>query len=206
MKQLLIIIIALGCCFRLSAQAQEIQQLRLDIEKLAQFKLMLSEMKQGYQVLQNGYNSVRDAAKGNFNLHRDYLDGLLKVNPSLKNSPSVKQGIALQTVFINEYTAGYQQLAASGYFSPTELQQFKSNCSQMQAEMSDDMDAVALVLTPGNMRMSDAERIGVIDQLHQAMELRLSGLRELIKTNQKMLVLRVQQKRDMEAVKKLSGL
>jgi len=70
----------------LSAQKQEMEQLQLNMEKLVQLRLMLQQAKQGYQLLQNGYTAVRDAARGNYDLHKSYLDGLLQMHLLLSES------------------------------------------------------------------------------------------------------------------------
>jgi hypothetical protein len=46
----------------------ELQQLLLNIEKLTQLKGILSDMKTGYQIYQQGYGSISQLSKGNFNL------------------------------------------------------------------------------------------------------------------------------------------
>ena len=55
MKKLIIVIslslLGVFPAFRASAQADEIAQLLLNIEKLAQFKQILSDMKKGYEIL-----------------------------------------------------------------------------------------------------------------------------------------------------------
>ena len=56
------------------AQSTEIQQLLLNVEKLAQLKKILSNMKKGYEIVSNGYNTIKDISKGNFNLHEAFLD------------------------------------------------------------------------------------------------------------------------------------
>lgn len=68
-----------------SAQADEIAQLVLNIEKLSQFKQILSDMKKGYQILNGGYNTVKNIAEGNFSLHKAFLDGLMEVSPTVRN-------------------------------------------------------------------------------------------------------------------------
>jgi hypothetical protein len=54
------------------AQTQDVQQLILDIEKLTQFKAILSDMQTGYTILTQGYGAVKDISEGNFNLHSAY--------------------------------------------------------------------------------------------------------------------------------------
>ena len=45
------------------AQSTEIQQLLLNVEKLAQLKKILSNMKKGYEIVSNGYNTIKDISK-----------------------------------------------------------------------------------------------------------------------------------------------
>ena len=63
------------------AQSTEIQQLLLNVEKLAQLKKILGNMKKGYEIISTGYNTIKDISKGNFNLHEAFLDALMQVSP-----------------------------------------------------------------------------------------------------------------------------
>jgi hypothetical protein len=76
------------------AQGQEMQQLLLNIEKLTQLKSILSDMKTGYQVYQRGYSTISSISQGNFNLHDVYLNGLLQINPAVKNYGRVAEIIS----------------------------------------------------------------------------------------------------------------
>jgi hypothetical protein len=61
-----------------AAQSAEVQQLLLNVEKLAQLKKILSNMKTGYQIVSGGYNTIKDISKGNFNLHQTSTEELEK--------------------------------------------------------------------------------------------------------------------------------
>jgi len=67
------------------AQADELAQLALNIQKLSQLKKILQNMYNGYQIISKGYNTVKDLSQGNFNLHEVFLNGLYAVNPAIKN-------------------------------------------------------------------------------------------------------------------------
>ena len=84
MKKLIVIMIMCSMSFQLKAQSDEVQQLLLNIEKLAQFKKILKNMKNGYQIIFKGYTAVKDISQGNFNLHKTFLDGLMQVSPAVK--------------------------------------------------------------------------------------------------------------------------
>ena len=81
MKKIIIFLLVLnaGISNKVSAQSQELEQLTLDIEKLAQFKQILSDLKKGYQIVSAGYSTIKDLSQGNFNLHKTFLDGLMLV-------------------------------------------------------------------------------------------------------------------------------
>lgn len=59
---------------RVGAQSlvDDIQQLIMDYEKLAQEKQILTDMYNGYQVVYQGYEQVKEIASGNFHLHQGF--------------------------------------------------------------------------------------------------------------------------------------
>src|SRR5258708_5502248 len=65
--------------------AQVTTQLILDTEKLTELKAILSDMYKSYEIINKGYNDIKNIAQGNFNLHEVFLDGLLAVSPAVKN-------------------------------------------------------------------------------------------------------------------------
>ena len=88
MKKILILTILITLLMipvKSMGQSAEIQQLILNIEKLSQFKKILSDMKKGYELLSGGYKTVKDMTEGNFSLHKTFLDALMQVSPAVKN-------------------------------------------------------------------------------------------------------------------------
>ena len=59
---------------------------------------------------------MSDIAKGNFNLHEIFLDGLLTVSPAVKNYSRVAEIIAYQTQIVKEYKSAYNRFTTSGKF------------------------------------------------------------------------------------------
>jgi len=78
------------------AQGFDVQQLILDIQKLSTLKSILADMQQGYEELDKDYSAVRDVARGNFNLHKAFLDGLLAVSPVVQNYRRAADIVELQ--------------------------------------------------------------------------------------------------------------
>src|SRR5690554_6616066 len=90
-----------------SAQTNETAQLLLNVEKLAQFKQILADMKNGYDILNSGYSTIKDLSEGNFNLHKTFLDGLMEVSPTVKKYKRIAETIDYQLLLIKEYRLAF---------------------------------------------------------------------------------------------------
>jgi len=187
-------------------QLQDIEQLKLDIEKLVQMKTMLSSMYNGYTTISNGYKQVTSLAKGNFDLHKNYLDQLLQVAPPIKNASVVQTILHKQTTVISELNAAYGVYLKSGFFSANELFNTKIEFDQYKTLISKKLDQLNLVLTPGILRMSDQERIGAIDRIDKDVGDALGFVRTLVKEQNIVAAARAQQKKDNNAMRAWYGL
>lgn len=206
MKAIIIIIVFLVArCISGQAQIQEIEQLKINLEKLVQLKLMLSQAKQGYQTLQNGYNAVRDAAKGNYNLHKNYLDGLLQVSPQVRNAPALKRLLDNNVFAPTEYRGWYNQVLKLGVFKPVELTSIQERYRFIETGLTDQIEQLQSILSSGKLRMSDGERVAAIEVLAVKSDEQLIALRQLINEQTAIAAGRVQDKKDVEAIRRLYG-
>jgi hypothetical protein len=143
-----------------------IEQLALDYEKLASLKNILSQMYQGYEVLSKGYNAVKGVAQGNFNLHEVFLDGLYLVSPNVRKYPRISAIINDQTALVSEYRQASRSLNSGGHFRPDELAYGMKVYSRIISASLQNLDNLAMIVTDGQLRMSDAERLNAIDRLY----------------------------------------
>src|SRR5258708_29749262 len=200
---LILLFVGLSLSLRSSAQAQELEQLALDIEKLVQMKSILKEMYTGYQILTGGYNTIKNLAQGNFNLHSAFLNSLLTVNPAVKNYVRVADILASQATLVSEYKAALSHFSGSGAFSASELNYFTGVYSNLFNKSLDNLDELVMVLTDSKLRMSDAERLASIDHLYYDMQDKLAFLRQF---NGRAGVLEVQRQHEMLEINKLKSL
>lgn len=147
------------------AQSQELQQLILDMTKLAQFKSILSDMKTGYTILTQGYGQVEHIAQGNFSLHAAFLNSLLAVGPEVLKYGRIGEIVRAQGDIVSEGKAALKRFRLSGHFSAAELVYLKGVISRLLAQSLDNLTALASVVTAGKLRMSDDERLRVIDHV-----------------------------------------
>lgn len=162
---------------RLKAQSAEVQQLILNVEKLSQFKNILKDMKAGYQIISKGYNAVRDISKGNFSLHETFLDGLMAVSPEVRKYHKIAGIIKTQGNILSEYKAAFSRFKSSGQFTIQEVDYMASVYSQLNKQSLQNLEALLMVVTAGELRMSDDDRLAAIDRIFEDMQDKLLFLR-----------------------------
>ena len=173
MKKIFILFITvfLYCMpFPVKAQSAEIQQLILNIEKLSQFKKILSDMKKGYDILSGGYKAVKDMSEGNFSLHKTFLDALMQVSPIVKNYKRVGDIIDYQFTLIKESRKGIDNIIKNERFSTKEIQYFERVYSNLSRESLRNIDELTSIVTADKLRMSDDERLEAIDKIYEDMQ------------------------------------
>jgi hypothetical protein len=185
-------------------QEQEIAQLLLNVEKLSQFKRILSDMKDGYKILEGGYNTVKDISKGNFNIHKQFLDGLLEVSPAVKKYRKVPLIIEYQVKLVKEYKTAFSQFRQAGVFKPEELNTLSSTYSNLIDQSLKNLDELSMIITAGSLRMSDDDRIAAIDRICAEMEDKILFLRHFNKETSLTVILRQKEKVEIENLKKLN--
>ena len=179
MKKYIIPLLVSLFAFTLPAKAQvdEAVQLALNIEKLSQFKRILSDMKKGYEILNGGYNTVKNISEGNFSIHKNFLDGLMEVSPAVRNYRKVSGIINYQLLLVKEYKAAYSRFAGSGHFNATDLKYIDQVYSRLFDRSLKSLDELLMVVTAGKLRMSDDERLAAIDRIYADMEDKMRFLR-----------------------------
>ncbi|MGN6354816.1 MAG: TerB family tellurite resistance protein [Parafilimonas sp.] len=165
MKKLIIIITFLMSSQFSFSQAQEIAQLLLDVEKLTQFKQILSDLKKGYEILSSGYNSIKNISQGNFSLHETFLNGLLEVSPAVQRYERIADIMQYQLRIVKEYKAAFSQFKSDKHFTAGEIDYMGSVYSRLFDESVESLSDLITVITAGKLRMSDDERISAIDHV-----------------------------------------
>jgi DNA repair ATPase RecN len=208
-KYILVLGFSVCACFvslRSNAQADELAQLILDLEKLAEFKQILSDLKKGYEILFGGYTTIKNIAEGNFNLHKAFLDGLLDVSPAVRNYKRVADIISYQLQLVKEYKAALKRFNEYGIFNPDELEYIATVYANLVDHSLKNLDALAMVITAGKARMSDDERITAINDIFRDMEDKLSFLRWFNNSTTVLCVQRIKDGNDVKTMKELYGI
>jgi DNA repair ATPase RecN len=195
----MILILALSVSFISSnAQSAEVQQLLLNVEKLAQFKKILKNMKDAYKIIFKGYTAVKDLSQGNFNLHKTFLDGLMEISPAVKKYKRIADIFKYQLRITKEYKAAYNQFRDDKQFTPQEIEYVGKVYSNLFNETLKSLEELAMVITAGKLRMSDDERLQAIDKIYEAVVDQYSFLNEF---NNNTSILSLQRKSEQTEIK-----
>jgi DNA repair ATPase RecN len=200
-----ILLIVFGCAplQKAHAQAQELQQLILDIEKLAQLKSILKDLYKGYEIITKGYNTIKDLSEGNFNLHKTFLDGLMDVSPTVKKYARIGEIISCQQQLVKEYKSAFSNFQSSIVFGPDELDYLQQVYTNLFSGSLKDLDELLMVITANQLRMNDAERMNAIDRVYADMADKLEFLRHF---NNKTALLEAQKLRTLNETQHLQSI
>ncbi len=206
-KSLMILwIVLVSFTGQVAAQSAEVQQLLLNVEKLAQLKKILSNMKKGYEIVSSGYNTIKDISKGNFNIHQTFLDGLMQVSPGVRKYKRIADIISLQTQLVKEYKSAFRKFQGSNLFNENEVKYMGNVYSNLFTKSLQNLDELAMVITAGKLRMSDDERLNAIDRIFSDISDKLIFLRTFNKENNLLAIQRGREMVDTKVSKKLNGL
>ena len=178
MKKIILLVLLCAMSFQSRAQAEEIQQLILNLEKLTQFRKILQNMYDAFKLLSNGYNAVKDISEGNFNLHKTFLDGLADVSPAVKKYRRIADIIDYQLRIVNDSKKVLQQFKSDKQFTAEELNYLTGVYDNLIRQTLQHVEELLLVVTAGKLRMSDDERLQVIDRIFLSVESQYSFVRE----------------------------
>ena len=202
MKRILVIAF-LVCSIKAAAQSFEVEQLILDWQKLSELKNILSDLYKGYEILSNGYEAIKNISEGNFNLHKAFLDGLLAVNPAVKNYKGVTDIIDYQALIVSEYKAAYNRFRNDKNFSPDEIVYLSQVYGNLFNESLSDIDHLINIITAGKLRMSDDQRLHAIDDICDEAKNKLMFLRSFNASTTMLAMQRAIERNDLQTIQNL---
>jgi hypothetical protein len=186
--------------------ADDLQQLALDIQKLAGLKSVLNQMYQGYELVSKGYNAVKDISEGNYNLHEAFLDGLLIVSPTVRKYVRVQEIINNQAELISEYKMAYTTFREDKQITPDEIGYMMDVYNNLISQSLSNLTMLSSVITSSQLRMSDGERLRQIDRLYSTSQEELSFLRQFNNQTANIAIGRAQATNDQQTIQKLYGI
>ncbi len=187
-------------------QATETQQLILNWEKLQELEKILDNMYVGYKILDKGYSTIKNISEGNYTLHQLFLDGLMAVNPTVRNYKRIPYIIDYQKLLLAEYKNAYNRFKDDPHFTPQEIEYLANVYNYLFQASLRNIDDLVMIITATKLRMSDDERMKAIDRIFYDMEGKLVFLRTFNNSTQLLAIQRARAANDMRAINHLYGL
>lgn len=162
---LLVLVIALTTG---NLQAQAKQQ-RVLLQQIAALQVYIGYAQKGYSAVKKGLNTIGDFKRGEFNLHKDYLNSLKVVNPKIKKYARVTEIIGLQIKIMKSCNKLYQQIRQDDLFHGDEADYIKRVFERLIENCDTNLDELLIIVTDGQLEMKDDERVQRIDMIYQSM-------------------------------------
>ena len=188
------------------SQATEIQQLILNWEKLAELEKILDNMYTGYKILDKGYTTIKNIAEGNYSIYQIFIDGLMLVNPTVRNYKRIPFIIGYQKLLLKEYSNAYNRFKNDPHFTPQELEYLANVYSYLFTASLRNIDDLVMIITATKLRMSDDERMQAIDRIFYDMESKLIFLRGFNNSTQLLAIQRARSANDVKTIQHLYGI
>lgn len=206
MKIILAILLSIQLfTYKSHAQSTEAQQLLLNWEKLQQLEEILDNMYTGYKILDKGYTTIKNISQGNYTLHQLFLDGLMAVNPTIRNYKRIPFIIDYQKLLLKEYKNAYNRFKRDPNFKPEEIQYLANVYSFLFKASLRNIDDLMMIITATKLRMSDDERMAAIDRIFYDMESKLIFLRGFNNSTQLLAIQRARSANDVRTIQHLYG-
>lgn len=187
-------------------QSFEAEQLILNWEKLKQLEAILDNMYRGYKILDKGYSTIKNVTEGNYKLHNLFLDGLMAVNPSVRNYKRIPYIIDYQKLLLKEYKRAYERFRKDPNFKFEEIQYLANVYKHLFDASIRNLEQLLMIITATQLRMSDEERLRAIDAIFFDMENKLSFLRSFNANTQMLAIQRTRAKSDVTTMRRIYGL
>jgi len=197
-----ILLLSIGFSIGARAQTQEVAQLILNLEKLKQLEEILDNMYKGYKILTKGYNTIKDIAEGNFNIHQVFLDGLYAVSPTVRNYKRIPYIISYQQFILKEYKRVFNKFRNDPNLTLREVRYLENVYENLFKQSLRNLDELVMVITASKLRMSDEERLHAIDRIYEDMGDKVTFLKLFNSGTQALIVQRAKESHEVTTLRK----
>lgn len=136
------------------------------LEQIAALKVYSGYLKKGYEIVDDGLETVKHFTNGEFSLHQGFIFSLKAVNPLVRNNTKVAEIIALQLAINKRFNAirDHPMVSSTNQHYIIEVKE------ELMKACAADMDGLLLVITANKLEMPDDERIKRLDKVYLEMQ------------------------------------
>jgi hypothetical protein len=179
------------------------KQVKMYLEAIEANAVYVQYLKKAISIARVGLTTISDIKNGEFNLHNIFIKGLSSVNPKIRSWSKVADIISYQINIVKTYKVGFKQVKESGQFTDTEINYIFSVFSKLLDDCVDVIEMLVDVLTDGEYKMSDDERMRRIDILYANMQSNYKFCQKFSNNNAMLSMQRMKEKSEAAESKKL---
>ena len=175
------------------------------VQQIAALQVYIGYLEKGYKIVQGGLHTIGDIKSTHLSLDQAFFDGLKAIHPNIKNYGRVADIISLNIQVIKRSAAALKAARTSNRFSDGELGYVDKVFASVTDGCGELIDELTQLLTPGELQLSDDERIGRIDRVYAEMKDRDGFVNSFCADLSRMRVQRSQELKDASTVQKIYG-
>ena len=185
---------------------QKQTKLKYIAQQIAALQVYAGYLKKGYQIVDEGWNTIDDIKHGDFDLHNNYFTSLKQVNSAIGNYDKV-QGITnlqLQILQVDDATKKFVQ--SNENIQKEEKDYINKVLSNLLNKCADDLDELKMLTSNDSLSMKDDERLARIDNLYSDMQDKYAFAKDFQSTVQTLALSRAKGTNDVKTTKLLYGI
>jgi len=176
--------------------SQKKTQQKYLLEQVAALKLYTGYLKKGYEIGRSGLTFIKDASKGEFDLHGAFFGSLKAVSPEIRNNVKVAEIIQMQI----DVSKAFHALRDVKGLTAQHIAYLDLVSSNLLDECLKDMEELLLIITSGRVELTDDQRLVSINSLHEQMQEKRSFALGISGTFRQ---LGAERTRELETIKKM---
>jgi hypothetical protein len=185
---------------------QKKTKLKYIAQQIAAFQVYAGYLKQGYKIVDDGWNMVNDIKHGDFDIHNNYFNSLTEVSTSIKDYDKIENITALQHQIIETSDNIKSFINANSYIQNEEKDYINKVMSNLLSECADDLGELQMLTQSGNVSMKDDERLQRIDNLYADMQDKYSFAKNFESSVRVLALSRTKNSNDVNTSKLLYGI
>jgi len=146
--------------------SQKKTQQKYLLEQVAALKLYAGYLKKGYDIGRSGLTFIKDASKGEFDMHGAFFSSLRAVSPEIRNNVKVAEIIQMQI----DVSKAFHALRDVNGLTAQNIAYLDLVSSNLLDECLKDTEELLLIITSGRAELTDDERLVRINRLHVQMQ------------------------------------
>lgn len=134
------------------------------LQQIAALQVYIGYAKKGYNIVNDGLQSIKSITNGEFGLHTAYINSLKAVSPVIRNNIKIAEIIETQLNITRAFGAvkSSESLPLSNQLYILDVRE------KVMDDCGKDLEELLLVITSGKLEMSEKERIRRIDCIYSS--------------------------------------